>query len=170
MIAESEVVWYLSGGAGNTAPAASLGGAISGTLISNKTLSGLFGDVTAAQAAAGITRYRCFYVRLQTANALGLLAPIRTWIATQAAGDDSFEIGLDPAGKNAAAATIVNQTTAPAGVTFSAPTSDAAGLELPGAPWACGDYAAIWVKDVVPAEAAALVNDTATLSVAADTA
>ena len=170
MIAESEIVWYLSGGAANTSPNLSLGGARSSTIISDRAFAGLFGDVSAAQRLAGIVRYRCFYVRVQTANAYGLLAPVRAWIAEQPAGDDLIAIGLDPAGKNGVATTIPDQTMAPAGVTFSAPASDAAGIELSDAPYVNGDYCAVWVRDTVPAGADAIVNDTATLCVAGETA
>jgi len=159
MIAESEVVWYLSGGAGNTSPAASLGGARSSTIISDRAFSGLFGDVSAAQRLAGIVRYRCFYVRVETANPYGLLAPVRAWIAEQPSGDDAIAVGLDSAGKNGTATTIPDETTAPAGVSFSAPASDEAGIELPDAPYLSGDYHAIWVRDSVPADAQFTAGD-----------
>ena len=53
------IEYRLSGGAGNSSPAASLGGAMSSTAATGSTL---FDTVGSAEASAGDTEYRCIYV------------------------------------------------------------------------------------------------------------
>jgi len=55
-------------------------------------------------------------------------------------------IGLDPAGKNGVAKIIPNNTTAPAGVTFVSPFTEAASTVLKIPIFAAGDKQAVWVK------------------------
>jgi len=167
-ISAANLKWYLSGGAGNADPNASLGGARSTTLV-GAGLNNLFDDVTGDEAAAGFTDYVCIYFRNEDANANGLLAPLKLWIdqQTTASGDD-ISIGVDPAGKNAAATTIANETTAPAGVVFSAPLTKATGIDLPGAPYAQNDYVGVWIKRVVNVGAASDPNDQASIRVEGD--
>ena len=74
-ISTSNLLWYLSGGAGNSNPVASLGGVISSTQWSTATaLDDLFPDVTGAQAASGITQYLCLYFKNTDPNVNGLIA------------------------------------------------------------------------------------------------
>jgi hypothetical protein len=56
----ASIVFRLSGGAGNTDPAASLGGVMSSTAVGSNTL---FDTVSAAEALSGDTEYRCYYVK-----------------------------------------------------------------------------------------------------------
>lgn len=60
-IQASDILFLLSGGTSNQTPDNSLGGAPSSTRVSGN-LNSLFSDVTAAEAEAGLTDYRCFYV------------------------------------------------------------------------------------------------------------
>ncbi len=169
-ISAANLKWYLSGGAGNASPAASLGGARSTTLI-GAGLDNLFNDVGSAEAAAGSTKYRCIYFRNEDANANGLLAPARAWISQQttATGDD-ISIGLDPVGKNGTATSVANEDTAPAGVTFTTPTSFASGLDLPTSPYVQNDFIAVWIRRTVNVGAASDPNDQSQVSVQGDTA
>jgi len=167
VITSSELKWYYSGGSANSDPAASLGGAKSSVEVS-EALNGLFDDVTGAEAAAGDTEYRCVYVQNTSTNANGLMNA-RVFIKTQPPGDDSLQIGLDLAGKNAAADTVADESTAPdPAVTFSAPSDYAGGLSL--GTLAQNDYYAIWVKRTVPASAAAYANDAFKLTLQGETA
>jgi hypothetical protein len=73
-----------------------------------------------------------------------------TWIASETAGGASTAIGLDTTGvtphgqAGVQALTIANDTTAPAGVTFSAPTTKATGLSIGNI--AAGSVQAIWIR------------------------
>lgn len=167
-INSANLKYYLSGGSGNTNPNLSLGGARSTTEIGG-SINNLFDDVTSTEATDGMTDYRCFYFRNEDSDADGLITP-KTWITSNTpSSTTTASIGLDPAGKNATATTIANENTAPAGVTFSTPTTKATGLSLPSGPYAQNDYVAIWVKRVVDAGTASAVSDPVTLRVEGDT-
>lgn len=156
---------YLSGGSGNTDAAASLGGARSSTVVP----TGLFDTVTGDEAAAGDAEYRCFYIRNEDADADGWIDPV-VWISSNTpSADTTMAIGLDPAGKNGTATTIATEGDAPAGVSFSSPANKAAGLALPGAPYAQNDFCAVWVRRTVTAGAASAPTDPATFSFEGDT-
>lgn len=141
--------WYLSGGAGNSDPNAALGGAMSSTVVST-AINGLFDDVSGAESAAGDTEYRCIYWK-NTAGASR--NNVKAYIVTQPTGDDSFQIGLDLAGKNGTADTIADESTAPdPAVTFVDAADYANGIVF--GTMAANDSYAIWVKRTTPAGAA----------------
>lgn len=166
-ISSGNLKYYLSGGASNSDPNASLGGARSTTTISP---SDLFDYVSSEEAAAGDTEYRCIYFLNADADSNGLLAPIKLWVlANTPSADTTIEVGLDPAGKNATATTVADENTAPSGVTFSAPTSKTTGITVPSAPFAQNDYIAIWIKRVINAGALDTASDTATIRIEGDT-
>jgi hypothetical protein len=168
-ISSGEIVYRLSGGAANTDPDAALGGAMStagGGVITTATLNNLFDDVSGDESASGDTEYRCFYV--ENTNGTLTLSAIKAWIATASASSDSeYAIGLDPAGVNGTATTIANESTAPAGVTFTRPTDKSGGLTI--ADLTAGSQAAIWVRRVISAAASAASSDGPTLRVEGDT-
>ena len=150
-IASTDLTTRLSGGAGNADPNASLGGAISNTAFADNVANNLFDDVSGADAGAGDIEYRCFYVR----NGHGSLTWIgpKIWLSSlTSSADTEFDIGLATEGVSAAAAAIANENTAPAGVSFSRPTTKAAGLSLPDIP--AGGYHGIWIRRTVNAGAA----------------
>lgn len=165
-ILSANLKYYLSGGAGNADPNASLGGVRSATAVGGGT-DNLFGDVTGDQAAAGYTAYRCIYFRNEDANANGLILPL-TWIDLQSEALDTISIGLDPVGKNGAATTIANETVAPAGVVFTTPLTKLAGLSLVTPPYAQNDFIAVWIKRVTGAGAASINPDQASIRVEGD--
>lgn len=168
IIDSGNLKYYLSGGAGNTDPNASLGGARSSTAIVNNTLANLFDNINSSESTAGDTEYRCLFFRNEDSNANGLVDPVIWVYSNTPSADTTIEIGIDPNGKNAAAVTIVNESTAPAGVSFSAPATKGAGLALPSDPYVQNDYIGIWVKRIVTAGAFAASNDPATLRVEGD--
>lgn len=160
--------YYLSGGATNTDPNASLGGGRSTTAVATG-LNNLFDDVTGDEAVSGIVEYRCVYFRNDDPNTNGLMSPL-LWVASNTpSATTTLDIGLDPAGKNAEATTTPNETTAPAGVTFSAPSSKATGISLPNEPYAQNDYIAVWIRRTVSAGTSSTASDVATLRVEGDT-
>lgn len=99
------------------------GGAIAGALPA--TTDALFGTPGNADRLAGLTDYRCIYLKnLGEAT----LEDVRVWIEAPSAATDADEaIGEDTTNP---AQAIANPTTAPTGVSFSAPADYAGGLTL----------------------------------------
>lgn len=160
--------------AGNTTAgtvAGSLGDQVSTTQITDNSLNNLFGDVSAAENAASTPQYKCFFVH--NANTANAYQNAVMWLSSEVAGGASIAIGVDPTAASAVGAataqalTIANEETAPAGVTFSAPTTQGAGISLGSIP--ADSVKAVWVR-VTPANTAALNNDGATLSIWGETA
>ncbi len=161
-----------SGGAGNSDPNASLGGVKSSTQITDATVENLFANVTGAQAAAGVTHYRCYYIHNNHGSLT--LESAKTWIETQTPSTDTvIAMGLDPAGvgngsTTGVATTIANEDTAPAGVTFSEPSNEATGLVIGNIP--TQQSIGNWLRRTVTAGASAFNNDSAVLRTRGDTA
>lgn len=169
-ITGTDIVWRLSGGAGNADPNASLGGVISSTAWAGGTLHDLFDIVTGDENAASDVEYRCVYIRNSHAT-LTWGPNIKVWLASQTAGGATIDIGLDPAGvgngsTTGVATTVANENTAPAGVTFSNPTTKAGGLSPANVP--NGSAFALWIRRTA-ANSAAAANDGATLQNEGDT-
>lgn len=164
-----------AGAAGNANsqadPNASLGKYISTTEITDNTLNNLFDDISGDENAASTVDYRCVFIHNAHAS-LTLQSP-KAWISAEVANGASIAIGLDTTASSAIgdssvqALTIANETTAPAGVSFSAPTTKGTGISLGNI--AAGYCVAIWVRRTA-ANNAALNNDGATLKVEGDTA
>lgn len=166
-IISTDIKRYLSGGAGNSDPNASLGGAISVTELVSGTLHGLFDIVASAEASAGDTEYRCYYVK----NTHGTLTALsaKVWVQTESpSGDTDEEIGLGTSAINGVEQTVANEQTAPAGVTFSQANGEGNALVIGDIP--PGQHKAIWVKRTVSPGAAAANNDGPTIRFGCDTA
>jgi len=171
-IATTDLIWRLSGGAGNTSAAASLGGAMStaggGVITKTETFNSIFDDISGAEALAGDTEYRCIYVHNEHASLA--LTTAKVWISEQTdSASTEISIALDLAGKDATADTIADESTAPdPAVSFvTTPVSYATGLAL--GDLAAGEGYGIWIKRVVSAEMVATANDHFTLSVQGET-
>lgn len=119
----------------------------------------LFDHVDKDDSLVGDTEYRCFY--LENAHATDNANDIIVWIHADTNGADTLAIGLDPAGINGVATTIVDEDTAPAGVVFTAPSSEGAGLTI--GDLTPGDFQAIWIRRIVPALAAPVTLDRSAL-------
>lgn len=165
-IVANDILLMLSGGAANSNPNASLGGVISATELVSASLHNLFDKVPSAEAAAGSVEYRCIYVRNEhdtlTLEDAKVFIPSNTVSA-----DTELAIGLGTSAVNGTEQTVADETTAPAGVTFSAPGTYAAGLVIGNL--APNATKAVWIRRTVNAGAAA-ANDSATLRVQGDTA
>ena len=160
-ILTTDIVYRLSGGAANAVPAASLGDAKSSTVMGTDLLDG----VSSAEALAGDTEYRCFYIH--NAHATLTMESAVAWIqANTPSGDTTLEIGLGTSAVNATEQTVADEQTAPSGVTFSAAGTEGAAIALGNIP--PSQHRAVWVKRIVNAAAAAS-NDTANLRVKCDT-
>lgn len=70
-IAASDLKIYLSGGAGNSDPNASLGGVRSTTEVVDDTLHNLFDYVSGTEAGAGDTEYRASYIKNENSVTAG---------------------------------------------------------------------------------------------------
>lgn len=134
----------------------SLGGAITANELTDALLNDLWDDVSAVESTAGDTEYRCIYIQNKNGSAFALQSAV-LWIATNAPNANvNCAIGLDPAGKNATATTVADESSAPGGVVFTEPDS--------GSPFALGDledddYYGFWIRRVVTAGAPASAAD-----------
>lgn len=146
--------------------AANLGGAISASAVSS-ALHGLWDVVSGAEALAGDIEYRCIYARnghatLTLYNAVAFIQSNTPSAATAA------DIGLGTSAIGGTEQTIATEGTAPAGVSFSAPSTYAGGLAIGDI--APGQSKAIWIRRTVSAGAAAYSGDGMTLAVQGDSA
>ena len=172
-IAETDILYKLSGGASNTSPAAALGGAMStvggGIITKTKTFNSIFDDVSGAEAAAGDIEYRGIYVHNNHATLS--LTTAKVWIDTNVGNaNDMIDIGLATQGDNGTEDTIANESTAPSPtVTFShACTSYATGLSL--GDLVAGHYYGIWIRRTITAAMTADDDEWWTVKVQGDTA
>lgn len=111
----------------------------------------LFDDVAKAEALSGDVNYRCIY--LKNTHSSDTATDVRLWIDQDSLGADSIALGADPAGvgngsSSGVATTVVNEATAPGGVAFSQPLSEAASINL--GVFTPGTGRAIWIKRDVP--------------------
>lgn len=176
-ITESDILKKLAttaGAAGNSeagTPAGSLGKYISTTEITEATLLNLFDAITGDENAASTVDYRCVFVH--NAHATLTMQSTVVWISAETSGGASASIGVDTTAASAIGAsavqalTIASETTAPAGVSFSAPTTKGTGLSLGDIP--AGSCRAFWVRRTA-ANTPAVDVDGAVFSIACDTA
>jgi hypothetical protein len=162
-IVSSDLKYRLSGGAANSDPALSLGGAKS----SVDAPLNLFDDVSSSEALSGDTEYRCFYIH-NNHGTLTLQSAV-AWVQSNTPSvDTDVAIGLGTSSINGTEQTVANENTAPSGVSFSAPTSKGTGLSIGNIP--AGQHKAIWVRRTAAPNSQAYNNDTFTLRVEGDTA
>lgn len=160
-IVSTDIIYRLSGGAGNTDQNASLGGVKSSTAAS----ASIFDDVSSAEASSGDTEYRCVYVH-NNHGALTYLGS-KVWIqANTPSADTDVAIGLGTSAVNDTEQTVANENTAPSGVVFSAPSSFTGGLSIGDIP--AGQHKAVWIRRTVNA-GATVASDSFTLRVQGDT-
>ena len=147
-IISSDIKWYHS--------TAKLGGLITATEWQNGVKHDLFDKFTASEALAGGVYYAAVFVK--NTNAALLAEAVKLYISSQTPSlDTSVKIGLAPEGVNSAVEAIVNEKTAPLGVTFSAPIDSATGIALPNL--SPNDYIGVWIELTVNANATAKAND-----------
>jgi hypothetical protein len=165
--------YSVAAAAGNTTAgtaATSLGDQISTTTIADATANAVFDDISGAENAASTVDYRCIFIH--NSNASNALQNAVVYLSSEVAGGASIAIGVDTTASSAVGAasaqalTVANETTAPAGVSFSSPTTVGTGLSLGNI--AAGSVKAIWVRRTA-ANSAALSNDGVTIAVAGDT-
>jgi len=166
-IIAADIKRYLSGGAANADPNASLGGARSSVEVVDATIGNLFDNIDSTEATAGDTEYRCLYIK--NTHATLTLQAAKIWIQTNTpSADTAIRIGLGTAAINATEQTVADESTAPSGVTFSTAVNEAAALVI--GDLIAGAHKAIWYERVVGAAAAAYNADSVTVRIKGDTA
>lgn len=144
-------VQWLAGGADN------LGGAPGAAITDPRTV---FDDVLASEAAPGDTEYRLIYIK--NAHTVQQLSGAVAWIQSNTSSPDTtLAIGVATEAVNANVGAIANEQTAPAGVTFGAPTNNGTGFALGDLPVAA--FKGLWLRRTVSANAAATGTDAATI-------
>ena len=132
------------------------------TITISALTNNIFDDVSKAESDAGRIEHRALFV--ENAHAADSMVDVTMWISANTPGQDVVNIGLDPAGVNASAAVIATEDLVPAGVVFSNPTTEGAGLDL--GTLAFGDFFAFWIRRTVPAGvSAAEPNDTFSIAI-----
>lgn len=104
------------------------------------------GNVSSAQRVAGVTTYRAIMLYGQ-----GSVSNIRLWLPPVAGAQATFALALENA-VGGAIQTIASETTAPVGVSFSTPTTEAAALRVSSL--SQGGAVGLWIRRVFPAAGA----------------
>lgn len=158
------------GDANTSSPAGSLGGYVSTTEIVSDSLHNLFDFVSGDDNLNMVSDYRCLFIHNN--NATDTFLNVKAFIFDQAAdGADAF-MGVDPTAASAVDSTsaqaevIVDETTAPSGVSFSQPSDYASGLSLGDI--GPGQVKAIWFRRD-PQNSPAMPNDSVTFRVQGET-
>lgn len=152
-------------------PNLSLGEFMSSTEIVDATDNNLFDDVSGDENAASDVEYRCFFVH-NDHGSLSWITPV-AWISAEVSGGADIAIAIDgtaASAENSASAQaeeVVNESTAPSGESFSAPTTKGTGLAI--GTLATSTCRAIWVRRTA-ANTAALNADGVTIRCEGDTA
>ena len=154
-IVTADLKWYLSiktGSAGNSSAQsdanASLGKYLS-TTQAPTTLNGLFDAVTKERNAASEVDYRCVFIRNDHAT-LTAMSGVIFLDGGDPAGGPAWAIAVDSTAASAIGASaaqaleVANDTTAPSGLTFTAPTTEGTGIAL--GDLAPGYCRAVWIR------------------------
>ncbi|MBI5402481.1 MAG: hypothetical protein HY959_03710 [Ignavibacteriae bacterium] len=164
-IVSTDIKIYLSGGASNSDPNASLGGVISSVELVDNSLHNLFDKITGSEADAGDNEYRCIFIK--NTHATLTYQSAKVYIHSQTTSSDTSAMISVATENGSPVQTIANEGVAPSGQTFS--TADGAVNALDIGDLAPGETKAIWIKWTVGAGAAAYANDTLVLKTYGDT-
>lgn len=160
-----------SGAAGDTltsTPGGSLGKYVSTTLLVNNSLHNLFDLVTGEENQASEDEFRC--LAILNNHGSSAMQNVRAFLVSQGAGGVNFEIGADtnsstPKGQAAAQfVEVATEDDAPAGVSFSAPTTYATGVTLGGGTINAGSVAGLWIRRIAQ-NSASISGDTVKLRI-----
>lgn len=149
----------LSGGAANADPALSIGGAQSSVAAN----SHLFDDVSDSQAVAGLVDYRLVYVHNDEATTDGNVV---AYVSGQLESGRELALGAAVEASGVEVAELASDTTAPAGVTFAAPTSSGEGVDLGTV--AAGEGKGLFVRRTVNAATAPDITNPAQITFVID--
>lgn len=145
-----DVTIRLSGGENNTDPTVSIGGAESTT----EAGSDLLDNVTKAEANAGLVDYRCVYVHNGDASLSGAVI---AYVSRQLTGTMEIAVGVAAEAAGEAVTETADDVTAPADVTFTAPTTLDDGVDL--GTIGPGESRGLWIRRTVDADTAGSITD-----------
>ena len=149
------LVLRLTGGASNNDPNASLGGTRSSVAVSGTAMNNLFDNVSPDEATAGDVEYRAVdLVNTGDATAVSVTAYFEP---NTSSADTQLAVGSDGVESTKS---IADEGAAPAGVSFTEPTSGAK-LSLPNIP--AGEGCRLFFRRTVTAGAGNTANDAATI-------
>jgi hypothetical protein len=151
----AQIGLYYTGGVANANPDLSLGGDLSSVALLTPALNNLFDNVLPTDIAGSAhNSYRCIYLwNIGTATALH----VQVFFTDTPNTESVLAVGFDSTSQS-----IVNDITAPVGVTFTE-SDTVTPLSLPNMPAA--GYHRIWIRRTVAKAAANLNNDTAYIHV-----
>ena len=152
---------YLTGGVANTDPNLSLGGDTS-TTEAGTGIHALFDKVTSSESTAGDIEYRAISIKNTHVSETAYAAVIYISIETTSV-NTTVAVGYDSVGTQA----VANESTAPAGVSFSTPTTKATGISVGDI--TAGSQRRIWERRTVTAGAASLATDAGQITISFDT-
>lgn len=162
-IADTDLLIKWTGGASNSDPNASLGGTVSSNGPTSNSLHNLFDEVSGSESLPGDIEYRAVALR----NNHGSLTAKSTKIYITVDASSYYDLALAGEGLNTNPESIANESTAPAGESFSHPTNYAGGLSMGNIP--NGQFYAYWVRRTIPAAAPAATPYNLTVSHDCDT-
>jgi hypothetical protein len=155
-IADTDLLIKYTGGASNSDPNASLGGAVSSNGPTDNSLHNLFDEVSGTESLAGDTEYRCVALK----NNHGTLTAKNTSPYISSDTGNIFDIALAGEGLNTQPETVANESTAPVGEKFTHPTAFGT-LSMGNIP--AGQYYAHWCRRTIAAAAGAETPHTTTM-------
>ncbi len=162
-ILTTDIVYRLTGGASNSDPLLSLGGAASSFTAS----AAIFDRVTGVEAGVGDVEYRCIVAR-NIHSSLTLSGAV-AWVQSDTPQVlTNISLGLGTSVVNGVEQTIATEDTAPLGVTFLAAANKAGGIVLGDIP--AGQTRAFWLRRAISAGATATASDPFTIRVEGETA
>jgi len=127
----------------------------------------VFDSVSPINSLIGDISYRCFYIKNAGTVTVN---DVKVWIKQLTTGPDEIDIGLATQGigngsTTGVASTIVNENTAPAGITFSRPLTYATGLSV--GTLLAGQAIGLWERRTVPANTVGdIASNQSTIAVA----
>jgi hypothetical protein len=153
-ITAADLKLYLTGGAANDDPETSLGGVTSSVEFINDTLGELFFFVGPAEALAGSVKYRALTLKNTSAFDAYWLS---IHLTETTSADTTVAIGIDATDT----VSVVDDETAPAGVSFSTPLT--LGTALNPGDLGPAETHRIWFRRTVTAGAAPDAEDSGTI-------
>lgn len=139
-----------------------LGGAITLTEIVSGNLHNVFDIVNKEESRDGDVEYRCIYVK--NTNLVDSFEDVSAFLSAQTASPStSMAFGLGTAAVGGTEQSIVDESTAPIGVTFTESIGAAYAKNIGSIP--AGQIKAIWLRRTVQAGTSSASSDVSTLSV-----
>lgn len=170
LASDMNLKYSVSAAAGNTTAGTqptSLGDQVSTTQLGTSGANVQFDDVSSAEASAGDTEYRCFFVcndhATDPATNVTITVQANATKSTWTVAADNIGVTAKGSG-SAQALTVANENTAPSGGAGVGTFGSSASLGTIPA----GSVAGFWVRRVTASSTTPLTADTATLRIGGD--